>query len=264
MKSLFIFILAFFIQLKSIAQYDDKFLIENYQWKSEGETLKSAVKIYAIPEITKRNVKIPILYFIEKNSDSAEANKFLNNISTQFEDSILPFIFVKISFDLDSFELKNCSTTSTIEFMQFATFSEIAPYIEKKYSKNIDERRVFVSGINDGALAALYCCLTNPRKINNTGLFFSNYNSPEKVTGIINFFATVSLAGKIFMYVSGKDDQYLKMDSFADNLAKSAGTMLYKIDGILASDNVNLFSEFYRWLNSKGNNYIIRTNDIQE
>jgi hypothetical protein len=259
LRKYFFTALIFFLAFKSEAQISKHLFVQNFEWKNAKDKVFATINIFSSQKLEIITKKIPVVYFLEMENDSAKSNSILNNVSAQFKDSILPFLLVRISFKTDSFYLADSLKSNNVEIMSVATFSEIEPEIISAFHKIIDKKNVFVTGINDGALAALYAARIYKNEIKSAGLFFDNYIFSQNNISRLNLFDPTNKYNKLFFYSYGNIAQQNSMESFTDSLGLLSNIMMYKVDENEEVKPVNIFNEFYQWITANGNNYIIKT-----
>jgi hypothetical protein len=150
---------------------------------------------------------------------------------------------------------ENDSLTSTVfQHLSKSFTGKIMSEITRKFSA-VSKSRLIISGINDGAIIALYTAASLPESINKTGIFIDSFPDFFKMKKELLPFAS-KIKGKIFINTQNEFEENFATD-FADAVALNTGVMIYKIDDFKAGQNENIFSIFYSWAIADGNNHII-------
>jgi hypothetical protein len=187
--------------------------------------------------------------FITVNED----NKVTHLAQQSFDSLSVPgktvFNKVKVIF----FPENDSMTTTDFQHLSKILMGKIMSEITRKVPA-VSKNRLIVSGINEGAIIALYTAALFPDAINKTGIFIDSFPDFFKMKEELAPFAS-KMRGKIFINTENESEQNFATD-FADAIAMNPGVMIYKIDDFNAGDE-NIFSIFYDWVMADGNNHII-------
>jgi hypothetical protein len=149
---------------------------------------------------------------------------------------------------------ENDSLTLTVFQRLSKSFTgRIMSEITRKFPA-VSKNRLIISGVNEGAVIAVYTAASLPESINKSGIFIDSFPDFFKMQKELLPIAS-KMRGKIFINTQNESEENAATD-FADTIALNSGVMIYKIDDFKAG-NENIFSVFYNWAIADGNNHII-------
>ena len=241
MKYLSCIIILFLSGIHSNAQtfLRDTLLVKDAGFFARVETETSAQK-----------KNLPTLVFITVKDDNT-----VKHLAQQSFDSLslsgnAAFNKVKIVFfrEIDSM------TSTDFQHLSKSLSGKIMSEVTRK-SPAVSKNRLIVSGINEGAVIALYAAALFPEAGTKTGIFIDSFPDFFKMKDELLSFAS-GVKGKLFINTQNESEQNFATD-FADAIALNTGVMICKIDDFDAAGE-NIFHIFFDWATADGNNHIIR------
>lgn len=183
------------------------------------------------------------IFFIAFDKDDEKES--IENFDKFYSNSESSFNKVKIVF--------HKSDDSLLDFKSAATALMNSDLFQKNKMINKDKR--IIAGINKGGVLALYMAAIYPDEINKTAIFKTNYAGFSDLKIDLNELAP-KIKGKIFIEILNEDKNNA-LSNLVDVLALNTGVMIYKVENTEPNKSKNYLSEFFKWITTDGNNYII-------
>jgi predicted alpha/beta superfamily hydrolase len=142
----------------------------------------------------------------------------------------------------------------------------LKPFIDSSYRTLPGRENTLVAGSSMGGLISYYAILTHPDVFGKAGIFSPAFWTAKDISKMTDSLGS-KIKGMLFFYMGGLEgDKYLSdMQETCDKMGRISSSFIYTAIDSQGTHNERAwrkwFAEFYEWIISDGNNYLIKTSD---